>query len=114
MPKGMMSKQLRNWIGSNAAFALAVYVGVWLDIEFVGYCVAIFVWIMFVAYAMALYNGDRTTHSRPVPAIANLLFDIAILSILVLSNWPATATGYALSVLAHEAVLRNAGAPPDP
>jgi hypothetical protein len=75
--------------------------------------VAIFVWAMFVAYAMALYSGDRKTHSRPVPVIANYLFDIAILGIMVLSNWPVTATGYALSVLAHEAVMRNPGAPPD-
>jgi hypothetical protein len=49
-----MSKELRNWIGTNTLFATAIYWGVWREIHLVGYAVAAFVWLMFATYLAVL------------------------------------------------------------
>lgn len=103
-----MAKELRNWIGANAFFAIAIYLGVWRDVQFVGYLVAAFVWVMFFSYAAVLYSGDNKARSLPVPRALGLLFDAGVLSVLILCGWPLTATGYVLAVLAHEAILWKA------
>ena len=107
-----MSKELRNWIGTNALFAAAIYVGVWREIQVVGYFVAAFVWVMFATYAAVLYSGSTKARSLPVPRAIGLLFDAGVLSALVTCGWPFTATGYTLSVLAQEAILWKSARPP--
>jgi hypothetical protein len=92
-----MSKELRNWIGTNALFAAAIYVGVWREIEAVGYFVAAFVWVMFVSYAAVLYSRNAKARSLPVPRTVGLLFDAGVLGALVICGWPITATGYTLA-----------------
>jgi len=107
-----MSKELRNWIGTNALFAAAIYWGVWREIQLVGYSVAAFVWVIFATYAVVLYSGSTKARSLPVPRILGLLFDAGVLGALVTCGWPVTATGYTLSVLAHEAILWKSARPP--
>jgi hypothetical protein len=103
-----MSKELRNWIATNALFATAIYWGVWREIQLVGYSVAAFVWVMFATYVAVLYSRSAKADSLPVPRILGLLFDAGVLAALVVCGWPVTATGYTLSVLAHEAILWRA------
>lgn len=107
-----MNNPLRGWIGTNALFAAALYVGVWSELRVVGYLVAAFVWVMFASYVAVLYSRPEKLRSRPVPTLIGLLFDAMVLSVFVTCGWPLTATGYALSVLAHEAIFRRVASPP--
>jgi uncharacterized membrane protein len=107
-----MSNELRNWIGTNVLFATAIYVGVLREIQVVGYFVAALVWVMFAAYAAVLYSRNAKARPYPVPRTVGLLFDAGVLGALVVCGWPLTATGYTLSVLAHEAILWRAARPP--
>lgn len=107
-----MNNPLLGWIGTNALFAAALYVGVWSEIRVVGYLVAVFVWVMFALYVAVLYSSPEKPRTRPVPTGIGLLFDAMVLSIFVMCGWHLTATGYALSVLAHEAIFRPVARPP--
>jgi hypothetical protein len=108
----LMNKQQGHWIGSNALLAVALYVGVWCEQSLVGYLVAAFIWVMFTSYVAVLYSSPTKPRARPVPIAIGLLFDAVVLGVLVTCRWPLTATSYALSVLAHEAIFWRAARPP--
>ena len=39
------------WIMANAAFGVGIYVGMWNDVEWLGYLTSILVWIMLASRA---------------------------------------------------------------
>ena len=99
-----MRNETRGWLVSNALFAVALYVGMWLEEPLVGYPVAGFVWLMLVTYVAVLYSNSKQPRVRPVPFVVGCLFDLTVLAVLVTCGWSITATGYALSLGAHELI----------
>lgn len=103
-----MTKKQVTWAISNSIFALALYFGVWLDISLVGYLIVFFVWLTLAFYLIVLYSGDKNkVRESAVPAYIDLVFDIGILAILVISDWYLTATAYALSAIVLAITYRN-------
>jgi hypothetical protein len=107
-----MKPERRQWLLWNALFAGALYVGVWLQVSLVGYAIAVFIWITCALYLSVLYAGAAHARPRPVPRWWGYPFDAGVLALLVFQDWPATATGYALSVIAEELVYGRFRPPP--
>lgn len=96
-----MQKSTLTWVAWNAVFAVAIYVGIWSDVPYVGYGVSAFVWLMLGLYLLVLYPGDATKlRERPIPWPVSVVFDVAAIYVFLERGWFVTATAYALAVLA--------------
>ena len=49
-----MQKSTLTWVAWNAVFAVAIYVGIWSDVPYVGYGVSAFVWLMLGLYLLSI------------------------------------------------------------
>jgi hypothetical protein len=104
-----LNEPLSNWLKWNAVLAAALYVGVWLDVVLIGYLVVAFIWLMLVSYFFVLYAGkEGTVRSSPVPKPVGLIFDAAVLAVLISCHWYLTSVAYVLTAIVLEAVYRKA------
>ena len=95
-------------LGLNLLLLVALYGAVWLQLDWLGWLVQAFVWVMFGLYLVALYSGDADkSYASPLPTWLGLLIDVLVLAMLLYADWYVTATVYALSCLAMEAVYRK-------
>ena len=64
-----------------------------------------FVWVMLVAYALALFSDAPDKFSRPaIPAWVAWIFDLTIFAFFVWGGWYVTSLAYALSCIALEVI----------
>lgn len=106
----MRRKQLE-WLLWNALFSAGLYFGVWLDVAAAGYAVIAFVWLMLACYLLVLYTGNKkTVRENPVPTSLGVLFDVAVMVVLISQNWYVTATAYALTAIVLGILHRNSTA----
>ncbi len=91
-----------NWVSWNAILAIAIYLGIWQGVPYIGYAVSVFVWLMLGLYLLVLHGsaGRAKPHVRPVPWPLEVALDVAFVCVLIASGWLVSAAAYALSALA--------------
>jgi hypothetical protein len=96
------------WILANSAFAVGIYVGMWNDVEWIGYLTSMLVWIMLVSYLMAFWARSRAHRYKvPVHPVVDKIADYGFYAALVASGWIVTAVAYAFSCIVLNAVYRR-------
>ena len=96
------------WILANSAFAVGIYVGMWNDVEWIGYLTSMLVWIMLVSYLMAFSTRNRLHRYKvPVHPVVDKIADFVFYAALVASGWIVTAVAYAFSCIVLNAVYRR-------
>jgi len=96
------------WILANSAFAVGIYVGMWNDVEWIGYLTSMLVWIMLVSYLLAFWARNRSHRYKvPVHPVVDKIADVVFYAALVASGWIVTAAAYAFSCIVLNAVYRR-------
>jgi hypothetical protein len=96
------------WILANSAFAVGIYVGMWNDVEWIGYLTSMLVWIMLFSYLMAFWTRNRAHRYKvPVHPVVDKIADYVFYAALVASGWIVTAVAYAFSCIVLNAVYRR-------
>ena len=97
-----MQRNTLNFVIWNAVLAIAIYLGIWRGMPYIGYAVSVFVWLMLGLYLLVLRGsaGNAKPHVRPVPWPFEVALDVAFVCVFIASGWFVSATAYALSALA--------------
>jgi hypothetical protein len=87
-----------DWIVQNGALAAALYLALVQQVGWLAYVIALFAWW---SLGKALWTIPTPVERRkpyvPVPDIAAMMFDVAVLASMFVAHWYWTAFAFAMS-----------------
>lgn len=88
-----------DWIARNGVFAVALYFAIIGHVGGLDYAIAGFAWWMLVTSVWAIPESaaSRRIALIPVPQLAAVAFDLAVLASMFLAHWYWTVFAYAVS-----------------
>lgn len=102
-----MSTRL-NWIASNVAFGLVLYLALIVGVSWAQYAIIPFIWVMLLLYMVVFFDESSRKkfagRVQPVPRWVSFMVDVAFLAMLLFAEWFVTAAVYAISTALVEAI----------
>lgn len=87
-----------DWIVQNGALAAALYLALVHQVSWLAFVVAIFVWWSLGKALWAIPTPvERRRTFVPVPDVAAMMFDVAVLASMFVAHWYWTAFAFAMS-----------------
>lgn len=101
---------IAKWIIGNFALLTSLYIGLWHNITWLTACSAAFIWIMLASYSMVFFSKPTKSHVDPAPKILGVTVDVAVLYMLIKSDWIYTSLAYLASAVLLNLIYKRSHA----